>query len=383
MSLNSSGITGSCKAGDDCGVNSGRSLWCRYSKIFLNKIQEFWVIQLAGWALFSLFKLTPTIAYLGSVSHGSWVCVHQGLVGFVFSFILRSVLRRRGAGELAFLGKFFLCSIAAGLVDTLLLMGFDEILMPDRQGPSLNLLLYSRPVVYLGWSAVYLVVSEVQKSRQRELDLHAARNSSLHAEIQMLRSQIDPHFLFNAFNTILASLGKNADSAELLVQSLSDYFRYSLDCRGEKMVPIEREFESLRSYLVVEKSRFRDDLLIETHLDAGAGGVMVPGIMLQPLVENALKHGFLTSSLPLQIRLLVELVDAGKMKVEVVNSGLWVCPSVDSEKMSGGNGLDLLRSRLKLIYGDNVRMEFPAAVERAEVVMRIFVPVEIDTKNES
>jgi LytS/YehU family sensor histidine kinase len=80
---------------------------------------------------------------------------------------------------------------------------------------------------------------------------------------------------------------------------------------------------------------------------------------------------------------LVELVDAGEMKVEVVNSGLWVCPSVDSEKMSGGNGLDLLRSRLKLIYGDNVRMEFPAAVERAEVVMRIFVPVEIDTKNES
>lgn len=342
----------------------------------LLKIRSFWGVQLLGWTAFNLIKLPPTIDYMGSTSYAVWTCGYHGVMGLLFSFVLRKIFLSLKRGPLfpLWLG---LSVIAVGILDTVIFTGIDLLVLGGIMGDRLNVLFYSRPIIYLSWSAIYLAASEFQKARQRELDLHEAKSASLRAEIQMLRAQIDPHFLFNAFNTILAGLGKDGASTECLVQSLADYFRYSLDCRGETMVPVKNEFESLGAYLFVEKSRFRDALRVDAYLAEDAREVMVPGIMLQPLVENALKHGFMTSASPLQIRLVAVISVDGQMQIEVANSGAWIEPPVGRITSKGGNGLDILRKRLQLIYPEDLLMEFPVKDTPGEVVMRIRFPISV------
>ncbi len=338
------------------------------------KLRSFWGVQLVGWTAFCLFKLPPTIDYMGSTPYGVWTCGYHGVMGFIFSFVLRKIFLVLKRGPL-FPFRLGLSIMAVGILDTAIFTGIDLLVLGGMVGDKLNILFYTRPIIYLAWSAIYLAVSEFQKARQRELDLHEAKSASLRAEVQMLRAQMDPHFLFNAFNTILAGLGRDGASTECLVQSLADYFRYSLDCRGEAMVPVKNEFESLGAYLFVEKSRFRDSLRVEAHLADDARELLVPGIMLQPLVENALKHGFMTSASPLEIRLAVVVLPGGEMQIEVANSGSWIDPVANRSASPGGNGLAILRSRLELIYPNELVMEFPVKDTPGEVVMRIRFPV--------
>jgi two-component system, LytTR family, sensor kinase len=188
--------------------------------------------------------------------------------------------------------------------------------------------------------------------------------------LQMLRAQMNPHFLFNALNTVLAAIGKSQDELKALVRALAEYLRYSLETRADGRVLVGQEFDAITSYLAVEKARFREKLEVECHIIPGARYLLVPGIIIQPLVENAIKHGRKTSPHPLRIRLSVSNLDSNGVQIEVSNTGKWVEP--DPANTLGGVGLKNLKERLKLLYPDC--HSFRITNENGWVTVQIQIP---------
>ena len=179
--------------------------------------------------------------------------------------------------------------------------------------------------------------------------------------------------LFNALNTVLAGIGPDQERLTGVVQGLADYLRYSLLHRHAVMVPLGDEFDAALNYLVVEKARFRDGLLVHTHIDDLARAVSAPGVILQPLIENAVKHGYKSSPAPLRLAIDIRSKPDGGAVIDVTNSGRWVVPPAQrQEGDASGHGLESVKRRLALIYPDAHRFELLTAGEQVSV--RIHLP---------
>ena len=175
-----------------------------------------------------------------------------------------------------------------------------------------------------------------------------ARDLAQQAQLQMLRYQLNPHFLFNALNAIRALVLSDAARSRQVVTALSEYLRYSLRTANDLEVSLKEELTSLRSYLDIEKIRFEEDLDVFVEIEPAASGCMVPSVLLQPLIENAIKYGMQTSTMPLRIRLLGTIRDH-QLHLEVANTGRWLT-SDEADGQSTGIGLRNLRQRLDQFY---------------------------------
>ncbi len=175
-----------------------------------------------------------------------------------------------------------------------------------------------------------------------------ARDLAQQAQLQMLRYQLNPHFLFNALNAIRALVLSDAARSRQVVTALSEYLRYSLRTANDLEVSLKEELTSLRSYLDIEKIRFEEDLEVCFEIEPEASGCMVLSVLLQPLVENAIKYGMQTSSMPLRIRLLGTIRDH-QLHLEVANTGRWLTTD-KAEGRSTGIGLRNLQQRLDQFY---------------------------------
>ena len=227
-----------------------------------------------------------------------------------------------------------------------------------------------------------LYASEIRLARaEAEAARREARAMQLEAiaydhEVQRLQAQMNPHFLFNALNAVIACKHSPDDVARV-TQDLADFLRSAL--RDSRLLePLSREVKALEKYLAVQQARFGSKLDCRIICDRAARGVMVPPMMIQPLLENAIAYGMQTSDDPLRVEVSAR-VNAGWLEVVVANSGSWITP--DPER-SPGTGLKTLRKRLALLIGTEAVLEVktPAEDQRTgtwagvEVVIR--VPIE-------
>ena len=232
-----------------------------------------------------------------------------------------------------------------------------EAVLPIRigQGRSKLMLLGARPggQRYLGDDLEALarasaeIAEKVELLRQQEMDRLVGQ-----AELRALQSQINPHFLFNALNTLYGTIPREAAVARRMVLNLAAIFRYFL--QSEKtFVPLEREIEIVRAYLEVEQGRLGDRLRVEIQVDPGAFEVPIPALSIQPLVENAIKHGIAPRTGPGYVRIEVAC-GAGNLRVSVDNSGSVHSP--DSAGTGTGIGLQNVRRRLEICYGPSASL---------------------------
>jgi two-component system LytT family sensor kinase len=164
----------------------------------------------------------------------------------------------------------------------------------------------------------------------------------------MLRSHINPHFLFNALNTVLSESDGN-QRLTLVVRGLSDYMRYALANRQNLFVPLMQEAEALARYSDVEQARFGGTLSIQIAIDPNTRELPVPGVFMQPLVENAIKYG--RESCEETLRIVVQTgIKNRTLHIKVSNSGAWVPPSAAPLDRPSGAGLSILRRQLELLY---------------------------------
>lgn len=201
------------------------------------------------------------------------------------------------------------------------------------------------------------------------------------AQLQALKMQIHPHFLFNTLNSIAALLHKDVETADIMIARLGDFLRLTLKRSDAQTIRFGQELEFLKCYLDIERTRFQDRLVVEMDVEPQTLEVTVPNLILQPIVENAIRHGIArqTTAGRISIRAFKK---NGRLIMQVEDNGPGLKRNGDSNVASpGGIGLDNTRARLKQFYGDDYGLEIANSSERG-VIVTLDVPAAGEAKNE-
>jgi len=186
--------------------------------------------------------------------------------------------------------------------------------------------------------------------REREVREARLKHAVTEARLEALRAQVDPHFLFNTLNAITDLIASDPDKAELMTERLAAFFRYTLNRQEQTLATLDEELDFVRQYLDIEKVRFGDRLTVEIRKDEGLGEESVPSLILQPLVENALRHGL--SSKREGGRINVSAARDGEgLRLEVADDGVGF-----TDKSKDRVGLTNVRERLKALHGEAASM---------------------------
>ena len=214
--------------------------------------------------------------------------------------------------------------------------------------------------------------------RERELAASRLEQQLARAELQALRMQLQPHFLFNALNSIASLLLDNPEAADRMLVRLSDLLRQSLETDGQQEIPLERELELVGRYLDLERMRYSERLEVATRVDPGIYDAAVPAFVLQPLVENAVVHGVGRSTEPVRVTLSARR-EGDELVLEVVNG---LPPGLPDGSPGGaspgagagfGVGLHNTRARLEQLYGGRGRLELEVEPGR-RAIGRVLLP---------
>lgn len=206
-------------------------------------------------------------------------------------------------------------------------------------------------------------------SRRRERVAERLKTELVRTQLNALKSQLHPHFLFNALNTVTSFVHTDPDAAERMIARLSELLRRTLRQGDAEEVPLREELDFVRAYLEIEQARFEDRLRVEWKVAPETLDARVPPLLLQPLVENAIRHGLAPRSAPGRIEIRSERAD-GALLLRVSDDGVGLNGGPPSG--SGGVGLTSTRSRLLQMYGDRHRFDLgpaPGGGTVAEVVM--------------
>ncbi len=207
-----------------------------------------------------------------------------------------------------------------------------------------------KPLFLLSLAISYLM-SAFEHSRAAERNAFESRLLAQSAELKALRMQIDPHFLFNALNSISALTVLNAESARSMTTTLADFFRKSLSYGAKETIFVSEELALLNHYLDIEKIRFGKRLNVVQNIASDTLSCMIPSLLLQPIMENAIKHG------------ISDRIDGGTItiSIEKKNARLFVSiknpidadDSIKSKKHGAGMGIEIVSKRLQTLYGSN------------------------------
>ena len=261
----------------------------------------------------------------------------------------------------------------AGLMES----GF-ELRLPIRTNSTITHLLvvstgeYSRKLLSDEMTFLETLTDQVGRKLQalqfeRERNTQQLREARLlklvtEAELRALRAQVNPHFLFNTLNTILDLISVEPEKAERMTEHLADVFRYLLARSDRTLIPVIEEFDFLRTYLEIEETRFGERLTVHISLDPSIANELVPPLILQPLVENAIKHGLWPK--PSGGTLYIGALDDGRsVRLIVRDDGVgWPEDSRELDRSSqGGIGFKNVVDRLLILYGDRARLAVSGA----------------------
>lgn len=331
--------------------NFDRKTAITFERLF-NRFPTFWQVQLAGWTLYLLMMYVTflTVAAAGTLFNLFIIKLIRTVIGFGLTCLMRGIYRRFGTNlsiqkvVLLVLG----CSIIFGCVWTLSEMAASSLRNPNFVFAN-NLARIPRNALDYGltltaWSALYFGIKywrQWQAERDKALASAASANQ---AQLEMLRYQINPHFLFNSLNSIRASIDEDSARAKQMVTQLAEFLRYSLLHNNAQEVALGEEIEAVRNYLAIEKTRFEERLEVEFVVDEAAEKLPAPSFLLNPLVENAIKHGLNSPGQPLRIRVSAQLRN-GVLLLEVANTG-----SLSNSRDGTKVGLRNIRERIEKIY---------------------------------
>ncbi len=327
-------------------------------KIALNTHRVFWVLQILGWSVYWLF----ITVFAGDHYGFTWylllwnfvIALIGGGITLLIRTFYKSITIRYNS-----LGRILLLVGATTFVGVNLWYPLDIILdhimkkppfqtYPIAVGTYLYMTFYWA-ILLLTWNTFYFVIKfwlewSQQRNRTKQSTLLAQQ-----AQLQMLRYQVNPHFLFNSLNSIRALIDENETQAREMVTELSEFLRYSLVHRTQTEVPLSKEIQAIQYYLRVEKKRFEHAIDVQFDIDPLAEDYPIQNFLLHPLIENAVKHGMQTSELPLRITLYADM-EGDTLYLRVCNSGKWIERNGSPSSNGTGTGLANIRKRLENAY---------------------------------
>jgi two-component system, LytTR family, sensor kinase len=206
---------------------------------------------------------------------------------------------------------------------------------------------------FVAWCAVVFALNSDDRAREQSFRLMEAQALAAESQNQMLRYQINPHFLFNTLNALSSLiLQKDFDRAERMVLSLSNFLRASLEKTPGDRITLADELTAQRQYLAIEQERFGDRLVLVETTPADLQDALVPGLILQPLIENAVKYGVARTTRPVRVEIGAALNERG-LVIVVQDDAI---PDIAKAPATLGVGLANVRRRLEVLYGEAGRL---------------------------
>jgi len=204
--------------------------------------------------------------------------------------------------------------------------------------------------------------------RQGQLQESQLRTQLVQSQLEALKMQVHPHFLFNTLHSISALLNKDTDAARRMISRLGDFLRLTLENAGTQEVTLQEEMEFLNSYLEIERIRFRDRLTTHVEVDPQVWDVRVPNLILQPIVENAMRHAIATNTRPGRIE-ITAVARNGCLRIQVKDNGPGLAADqVLVNQIGKGVGLSNTKARLERLYGSDHLLDLANGPEGGLVV---------------
>jgi len=361
----------------------------RPTPFFANKNQGFWRLQLVGWGGAMLLRAMSSIANAQPLSFLVLVLIAT-ITGFSISLILSIVYRQLitqrplvtwgvtalvlpfAVGLNAFIDAWVIALYRSGAEG-----GFAQLFIG---------VFYLDATLLGAWSALYYAINFFLQVEEQNDQLIRLENQATSAQLAMLRYQLNPHFLFNTLNSISTLvLLKQTEPANAMLSRLSSFLRYTLINEPTGRVTVAQEVETLKLYLGIELMRFEERLRTTFQIDPATEEALLPSLLLQPLVENAIKYAVTPQESGAEITVATQLVGQN-LRITVSDTGPGLQSGATDNRLSGvsfdggepvstGVGLANIRDRLIQAYGEQHRFETVEPAEGGFAVV-IEIPVE-------
>lgn len=329
----------------------------------MNKtLSKYWLCQIGGWSTYIIVYTFFYLTLRTKVQPDFYkVLFLDAILGLVITHLMRAFIQRVGILNMRIdnqITYLFLITVVAAL-----LFSFSSIYVEDalnftsdtfRQYGLLNKTLrvsYGSFLFLLIWNLIYFTYHYVVKSQQEQLDKMKLQSVVKELELKTIKAHINPHFIFNALNSIRALVDENPQRARQAITELSNLLRSSMQAEKAETTPLAKELNIVRDYLALEHIRFENRLNIEYDIDEDTLGQPVPPMMLQTLVENAIKHGISKKMEGGVIKIASDFKD-DHHELVVTNTG-----HLNGDFNPDGFGLYSTQSRLSLLYGEKAHFE--------------------------
>jgi len=344
---------------------------------------RYWLCQIAGWGMVGITMLFFAHAYKVSIS--DQVLVGRMIVvfgaGIAITHILRLFIKWRGWVMQSIehvIPKLVIAMIITSLLFSLSVLALNYLfnLGVDSSKKLSFLARLSASTVdnglfILPWVLIYYFYHFIEKSRRQQLDTFQLEALIKELELKTIKAHINPHFIFNSLNSIRALIDENPVRARTAITELSNILRSSMQVDKAETVTFEKELNIVKDYLALENMRFEDRLQVQYEIDEDTLDQQVPPMMLQTLVENAIKHGISKHIRGGMIKIISDFKNHYH-ELAVQNTG-----SLNGGLNAEGFGLSSTQNRLGLLYGDKASFEIKQ-VTPSTVEARVLIPVQMN-----
>ncbi len=327
---------------------------------FQNKARAFWNLQSLGWA--AVFVLRAATGFTNGQETSFLIPILiSSITGYSLTLILSVFFRRlinrtplvTWGGTLSLL---LLSTAVCGYIDAWVI----SIQSADESSGFVSLVLgtlFVNGIVLAAWSALYYAINYFLRVEEQADQLVQLEAQAASAQLAMLRYQLNPHFLFNTLNSISTLvLLKQTEPANAMLARLSAFLRHTLAYEPTAQVTLEQEVETLKLYLDIEKMRFEDRLQTRFEIDSSVTRARLPSLLLQPLIENAVKYAVTPQEDGAEITIVAQL-NGQNVQISVSDTGPGLHGAAERPTYSTGVGLANTRDRLAQAYGDRHRFE--------------------------
>jgi len=343
------------------------------------RFAKYWAYQVVGWGLFIF--INAFFAYTFDKFNGNFIgrlVIFVGL-GIVFSHMMRYAIIRSNVlmkplqqQLIGFVVITSVFALAVGSLQSFLTYIFDLRSRQEQTFSETKIIIsntFSCFVYLFMWNCIYYIYHYIQKSQKQQVDTLKLEALVKELELKTIKAHINPHFIFNALNSIRALIDENPERARTAITELSNILRSSMHAEKLETVSFEKELNIIKDYLALEHIRFEDRLTVEYEIDEDTLDQPVPPMMLQTLVENAIKHGISKQMEGGTVKISSDFKDKYH-ELMVRNTG------VLSHNLNGdGFGLASTQNRLQLMFGEKAHFQINEVEGMVEA--RIQIPVNV------
>ncbi len=346
----------------------------------VSRISRYWLCQGLGWG----FLVLINVVWAYTIDYDiTWRMIARlmtmVIIGIILTHLLRKLILRSNWLSLPYesaLSRLFTSVVFTGFLCSFLFLGSHEVLGiseldPGEKESFLNrVLLYAFNciIVLMIWVVIYYLYHTFQRNKKRELDTLKLESLVKELELKTIKAHINPHFIFNALNSIRALVMEDPQRARSAITELSNILRSSLQVEKMETVPLKQELDIVKDYLALEQMRFEERLRVDFNINENTLQQPVPPMMLQTLAENAIKHGISKQMSGGQILISSDFV-GNRHEITVRNTGL-----LNGHRNADGFGIRSTIDRLKLLYGAEASFEIkdvPGNMVEARLVMPV------------